>query len=79
MPGTPAATSAPNGNRTKINTAVSSAPNRVLPARRPNKIEVREVGEASSRSKKPFSISVANAAAPVTEPNKTPWVIVPAS
>ena len=79
MPGTPAETSAPNGNSTNTKTAVSSAPNKTLPAIRQNKIESREVGDASRRSKKPFSMSVASAAAPVTEPNNTPWVIVPAS
>ena len=54
-------------------------PNTELPAKRPNKIEVRDVGAASKRSKKPSSISVASAAAPVTEPNNTPWVTVPAN
>ena len=38
----------------------------------------RDVGVASRRSKKPCSMSVASAAPPVTLPNSTPWMMVPA-
>ena len=72
MPRMPAETSAPNGSNAKIKTAVENAPNKTLPAKRPNKMPVRDVGEASSRSKKPISISVPNAPAPATDPNRTP-------
>ena len=44
MPRMPAETSAPNGSNAKIKTAVENAPNKTLPAKRPNKMPVRDVG-----------------------------------
>ena len=68
MPTTPDLTGALNGNNSKMKISDCAAPKIALPARRPIKMPLRVLGERSKRSKKPFSISVASAAAPVTEP-----------
>ena len=48
------------------------------PASRPIRIAVRETGEATSRSKKPPSMSSANAAPAVVPPIRMPCRIAPA-
>ena len=78
-PPTPERIVAPKGHRTAMKNAAWNAPKMALPARRPIRMPVRVVGASRSRSKKPFWMSVAIAAAPVTEPNNTPCTIVAAS
>ena len=69
----------PNGSRTTMKNTVWNAPKAAAPARRPSRMPTREVGEASRRSKNPASMSVANAAPPVTLPNSTPCTMLPAN
>ena len=61
----------PNGSSTTMKNSAWNAPNAAAPARRPTRMLTRDVGVASSRSKKPCSMSVASAVPPVTLPNST--------
>ena len=77
-PGTPDLMVTPNGSSTTMKNSAWNAPNNAAPASRPTKMLTRDVGVAKRRSKKPFSMSVAKAAPPVTLPNSTPWTMLPA-
>ena len=46
------------------------------PARRPTRIDDRATGDATSRSKNPFSMSSATSEPATTAPNMTPWIMV---
>ncbi|CAB4803807.1 unannotated protein [freshwater metagenome] len=72
MPAGPERMLTPNGIITSVKNSASMQPNNALPASRPMRMLTRLVGDASSRSKKPVSMSTASAAPPVTEPKMTP-------
>ena len=77
-PATPDLMRTPNGSSTSMKNNAWNAPNAAAPASRPTRMLTRDVGVASSRSKKPCSMSVASAVPPVTLPNSTPCTMLPA-
>ena len=71
----PPAISAPNTMKTATITRVLPAATIAAPARRPTRTGTRATGEASSRSRNPFSMSRANSIPAELAPNETAWRI----
>ena len=70
---------APKATRMAMNTVAWTAPCTAVPARRPTRMNERDTGEDTSRSKKPSWMSRAMSLPPVVAPKSTPWMTVAAS